>query len=81
MPRKTSPMQMIVQFENPYQARQFGVAALLVQTTVATNEAGEALTQPAVNQMPMVTEDVTDELLAQIDTTLASLGLKVTRRV
>ena len=55
-------------------------AAVMTSVSVATNEAGQAIAQPAHSQYPMVAEDVTDELLAALNAKLLTLGLEVARR-
>jgi Mg2+/Co2+ transporter CorC len=52
----------------------------MTSVSLATNEAGQAVAQPAHSQYPMVAEDITDELLAALNAKLAALGLEVTRR-
>ena len=80
MPRLNIPLSVTVQFDNPVQPPAYNAAAIMTQVTLATNEAGQAVAQPAHSQYPMVAEDVTDELLAAMNAKLAALGLEVSRR-
>jgi len=80
MPRLNIPLSVTVQFDNPVQPPAYNAAAIMTQVTLATNDAGQAIAQPAHSQYPMVAEDVTDELLAALNAKLLALGLEVTRR-
>ena len=80
MPRLNIPLSVTVQFDNPVQPPAYNAAAIMTQVTLATNEAGQAVAQPAHSQYPMVAEDVTDELLAALNAKLLTLGLEVARR-
>ena len=52
----------------------------MTSVSVATNDAGQAIAQPAHSQYPMVAEDVTDELLDAMNAKLLTLGREVARR-
>ena len=80
MPRLNIPLSVTVQFDNPVQPPAYNAAAIMTQVTLATNDAGQAIAQPAHSQYPMVAEDVTDELLAALNAKLLTLGLEVARR-
>jgi hypothetical protein len=80
MPRLNIPLSVTVQFDNPVQPPAYNAAAIMTQVTLATNDAGQAVAQPAHSQYPMVAEDVTDDLLAAMNAKLLSLGLEVIRR-
>ena len=80
MPRLNIPLSVTVQFDNPVQPPAYNAAAIMTQVTLATNEAGQAIAQPAHSQFPLVGEDITDELLAAMNAKLAALGLEVSRR-
>ena len=80
MPRLNIPLSVTVQFDNPVQPPAYNAAAIMTQVTLATNDAGQAIAQPAHSQYPMVAEDVTDELLAALNAKLLALGLEVARR-
>jgi hypothetical protein len=80
MPRLNIPLSVTVQFDNPVQPPAYNAAAIMTQVTLATNDAGQAVAQPAHSQYPMVAEDVTDDLLAAMNAKLLSLGLEVSRR-
>ena len=76
-----SSSSVSIQFDNPVQPPAYGAAAIMTSVSLATNEAGQALAQPAHSQYPMVAEDVTDDLLAALNAKLLTLGLEVSRRV
>ena len=80
MPRLNIPLSVSIQFDNGIQPPAYGAAAIMTQVTLATNDAGQAIAQPAHSQFPMVAEDVTDDLLAALNAKLAALGLEVSRR-
>ena len=80
MPRLNIPLSVSIQFDNPVQPPAYAAAAIMTQVTLVTNEAGQAQTQPAHSQYPMVAEDVTDDLLAALNAKLLTLGLEVARR-
>ena len=80
MPRLNIPLSVTVQFDNPVQPPAYNAAAIMTQVSVATNDAGQAIAQPAHSQYPMVAEDVTDELLDAMNAKLLTLGLEVARR-
>ena len=80
MPRLNIPLSVSIQFDNPVQPPAYGAAAIMTQVTLVTNDAGQAQTQPAHSQYPMVAEDVTDELLDAMNAKLLTLGLEVARR-
>lgn len=80
MPRLNIPLSVTVQFDNPVQPPAYNAAAIMTQVTLATNDAGQAIAQPAHSQYPMVAEDVTDELLDAMNAKLLTLGLEVARR-
>ena len=80
MPRLNIPLSVSIQFDNPVPPPAYGAAAVMTGVRLATNEAGQAVAQPAHGQYPMVAEDVTDELLAAVNAKLAALGLEVSRR-
>ena len=80
MPRLNIPLSVSIQFDNPVQPPAYNAAAIMTQVTLATNDAGQAIAQPAHSQFPMVAEDVTDELLAAMNAKLLALGLEVSRR-
>ena len=80
MPRLNIPLSVSIQFDNPVQPPAYAAAAIMTQVTLVTNEAGQAQTQPAHSQYPMVAEDVTDELLDAMNAKLLTLGLEVARR-
>lgn len=79
MPRLTIPLNLAFQFENSVQPPAYGAAAVLTSVSVATNAQGQAISQPAHQQMPVVAEDITDELLAALDAKARSIGLQITR--
>lgn len=80
MPRLNIPLSVAIQFDNPVQPPAYGAAAVMTSVSLATNDAGQAVAQPAHSQYPMVAEDVTDELLAALNAKLLTLGLEVSRR-
>ena len=80
MPRLNIPLSVSIQFDNPVQPPAYNAAAIMTQVTLATNDAGQAIAQPAHSQYPMVAEDVTDELLDAMNAKLLTLGLEVARR-
>ena len=80
MPRLNIPLSVSIQFDNGIQPPAYGAAAIMTSVSVATNDAGQAIAQPAHSQYPMVAEDVTDELLAALNGKLLALGLEVSRR-
>ena len=80
MPRLNIPLSVAIQFDNPVQPPAYNAAAIMTQVTLATNDAGQAIAQPAHSQYPMVAEDVTDELLDAMNAKLLTLGLEVARR-
>jgi len=80
MPRLNIPLSVSIQFDNPVQPPAYAAAAIMTQVTLVTNDAGQAQTQPAHSQYPMVAEDVTDELLDAMNAKLLTLGLEVARR-
>ena len=80
MPRLTIPLSASIQFDTRVQPPAYGAAAVMTSVSLATNDAGQAVAQPAHSQYPMVAEDVTDDLLAAMNAKLLSLGLEVIRR-
>ena len=80
MPRLNIPLSVSIQFDNPVQPPAYAAVAIMTQVTLVTNDAGQAQTQPAHSQYPMVAEDVTDELLDAMNAKLLTLGLEVARR-
>ena len=80
MPRLNIPLSVAIQFDNPVQPPAYGAAAIMTSVSLATNESGQAVAQPAHSQYPMVAEDITDELLAALNAKLLALGLEVSRR-
>ena len=79
MPRINIPASVTIQFDNPIQPPAFGAPCMLTQISVATNADGVAVSQPAHHQFPMVPDDITDELIAALDSRLKSIGLTVSR--
>lgn len=79
MPRLNVPLSFTIQFDNGIQPPAYNAAAILTQASVAVNDAGQAVAQPAHSQFPVVADDVNDELLAAMNAKLLSLGLEVKR--
>lgn len=79
MQRQNFLVHMTIQFPNPVQPPQWGAPVTLTQVGLVVDEKGSPLYQPAYSQMPAAASDITDELLAQLQTQLAAVGLAVTR--
>lgn len=79
MQRNTFLVNATIQFENPVQPPQWGAHVLLTSVAVVTNADGVQVYQPTYSQQPATPSDVTDELLAALQSRMAVLGLKVSR--
>ena len=81
MPRLNIPLSVSVQFDNPVQPPAYGAAAVMTSVSLATNDAGQAVAQPAHSPYPMVADDATDELLPDSKAKQATLGFEVSPSV
>lgn len=71
--------RLIVQFPNPVQQVQFNAPVILMQVTVVTDEAGNALYHPAYAEIPAAPSNITDDMLHHLQVQLAAVGLTVAR--
>lgn len=72
-------VSLTVQFDNPYQPPQWGMPVLMTQVVTVKDVNGTDLYTPSHQMLPAVAADVTDEMLAALQTKLASIGLAVSR--
>lgn len=79
MQRQNILVNLTIQFNNPVQPLQWGAPVLLTQVGLVVDANGNSVYQPAYSQMPAAPDDITDEMLAQLQTQLASVGLTVAR--
>lgn len=79
MKRNSYLVSATIQFENPIQPPQWGAHVILTSVAVVTNEEGVQIYQPSYLQQPATSDDITDEVLAALQTRLAILGLNVSR--
>lgn len=82
MKRVLKIAQFTIQLENQYIPAQWGAPAVIAATVeVYGEDATKALYTPTQRVEPVVKEDVTDELLGQLNAKLAELGLELIRKV
>lgn len=74
MIRTTSLFSITIQFPNPVIPMAFGVPAYMTNVQSLQN-GDQQVGHPTQTQTPLVPSDITPELLAAINTQLASLGL------
>ena len=79
MPRQTLVSTLAFQFPNPVQPPQWGAPVIVTHIGIVTDDTGAAIYQPSFQQMPAVAEDITDELLAALQRSCATLGLVIDR--
>lgn len=76
---QTLVTRLIVQFPNPVAQTQFGAPVLLMQVTIVTDEAGNALYHPAYAEIPAAPSNISDDMLHHLQVQLAAVGLTVSR--
>lgn len=77
MPNLYIPTQIVIQLENQIQPPQWNAPVLIAGANVVTNDAGQAIYQPAYNQRPMSAEEFDADNLAAINARLNQLGLEI----
>lgn len=77
MPNLYIPTQIVIQLENQIQPPQWQAPVLIAGVNVVTNDAGQALYQPAYSQRPMSSEEFDEGNLAAINAQLGQLGLEI----
>lgn len=77
--RQTATTSITVQLANPFQPAQFGVSVYSTTLHVLTDEKGSQVGNPTQTMMPLIKDDINDQLLKAINQQLESIGLVATR--
>ena len=77
--RQYVTISLNIQFDNEFQPPQWGAPALLTQAVVVRDTEGAPVYPPSHQMLPAVADDITDDMLAALQSKLGALGLTVTR--
>ena len=77
--RQSISISLTIQFDNEFQSPQWGAPALLTQAVVVRGAGGAPIYPPAHQMLPAVADDITDDMLAALQSKLGALGLTVAR--
>ena len=77
--RQFVTISLNIQFDNEFQPPQWGAPALLTQAVAVRGPDGTPIYPPAHQMLPAVADDITDDMLAALQSKLGALGLTVAR--